>query len=138
MPGRNVSWNDAKAFIRKLNEKNDEFEYRLPSEAEWEYAARGGTLTIFSVGNTLDATQANFEGDSLWRRCKIDGQRQACCGRKLPANKFGLFDMKGNVAEWCEDVYTENFPGLPADGSANMTGNPKRRVLRGGSWEGRI
>jgi formylglycine-generating enzyme required for sulfatase activity len=134
-PVESVSWNDAKAFIRKLNEKNDAFEYRLPSEAEWEYAARGGTATIFSFGNTLNASQANFEGERPYGEVvKSMGKGKPVTVGSYPPNKFGLFDMNGNVAEWCEDVYTENFPGLPADGSANTIGDPRRRVLRGGSW----
>jgi formylglycine-generating enzyme required for sulfatase activity len=134
-PVETVSWNEAKAFIRALNEKNDEFEYRLPTEAEWEYAARGETTTIFSFGNTLNATQANFKGESPYgENIKSMGKGRTVDVGSYNPNKFGLFDMNGNVDEWCEDVYTENFAGLPADGSANTKGDPKRRVLRGGSW----
>lgn len=134
-PVENVSWNDAKAFIRKLNEKNDMFVYRLPTEAEWEYAARAGTTTIFSVGDTLDASQANFDGENPYGEAvKSMGKGKPVMVGSYNPNKFGLFDMMGNVAEWCEDVYTEDFPGLPADGSANTKGNPARRVFRGGSW----
>jgi formylglycine-generating enzyme required for sulfatase activity len=134
-PVETVSWNEAKAFIRKLNEKNDEFEYRLPSEAEWEYAARAETTTIFSFGNTLNATQANFDGELPYgENVKSMGRGKPVAAGSYSPNKFGLFDMNGNVAEWCEDVYTENFQGLPTDGTANASGDPKKRVLRGGSW----
>jgi formylglycine-generating enzyme required for sulfatase activity len=134
-PVEYVSWNDAKVFIRKLNERNDGLVYRLPTEAEWEYAARAGTSTIFSVGNTLDATQANFNGELPYGEAvKSMGKGKPVVAGTYDPNKFGLFNMMGNVAEWCEDVYTENFPSLPVDGSANTKGNPARRVIRGGSW----
>lgn len=122
-PVETVSWADAKAFIQKLNEKNDGFEYRLPSEAEWEYAARAGTTGLFS--GPIDAMS--------WNSRTSEGKSHPV-GTKQ-ANAFGLFDMYGNVAEWCEDIYNQNYEGLPVDGSANAdVGEKNLRVVRGGSW----
>lgn len=134
-PIETVSWNDAKEFIRKLNEKNDEFEYRLPTEVEWEYAARAGTTTVFAFGNSLDSTQANFNGESPYGKdIKTIYKGKPDFVRNYEPNAFGLYDMHGNVSEWCEDIYTENFNSLPTDGSANLKGDSKKRVIRGGSW----
>jgi formylglycine-generating enzyme required for sulfatase activity len=134
-PVETVSWNDAKEFIRKLNEKNDEFEYRLPTEAEWEYAARAGTTTVFAFGNSLDSNQANFNGESPYGKdVKSIFKGKPDLVRNYEPNAFGPYDMHGNVSEWCEDIYTENFNSLPTDGSANLKGDPKKRVIRGGSW----
>lgn len=123
-PVDNVSWSDVKDFIGKLNELDDgEYEYRLPTEAEWEYACRAGT-TEEHAGN-LDAI-AWYSRNSGWRMHPVGGKQ---------SNAFGLYDMHGNVWEWCEDLYHENYHGAPADGSAWVSvGEQKSRVLRGGSW----
>ncbi len=123
-----VSWDDAKAFIDKLNENKDGFEYSLPSEAQWEYAARGGTETEFAFGDTLLPTQANCSESKLEKTMEV--------GFYKP-NGFGLYDMHGNVWEWVEDIYSRSyaFRALPTDGSANLSlGDSKYRVRRGGSW----
>ncbi|HLM59700.1 MAG TPA: formylglycine-generating enzyme family protein, partial [Pyrinomonadaceae bacterium] len=122
-PVRRISWESAKLFIQKLNEQNDGFEYRLPSEAEWEYAARAGTNGLFA--GPID--------EMSWHNGNADGKTHPV-GQKQ-ANAFGLFDMYGNVEEWCEDIYSPNYDGLPVDGSPNTDiGEKKRRIIRGGSW----
>ena len=137
-PVENVSWDDAKDFIAKLNAKNDGYEYRLPSEAEWEYASRAGTTTPFSIGdgNNLSSDLANFDGRHPFRNAQ-KGQyleRTTQVG-SYPPNPFGLFDMNGNVWEWCEDIYQENYEGLSTDGSPNLSvGNSGIKILRGGAW----
>lgn len=134
-PVETVSWNDAKEFVRRLNARNDGYEYRLPTEAEWEYAARAGTKTAFGFGNSLNSNQANFNGAFPYGEDvkAIDKGRPIEVGN-YEANAWGVYDMHGNVAEWCEDIYAENYIGFPNDGSANLKGDAKKRVIRGGSW----
>ena len=128
-PVENVSWTDAQAFIRKLNEVSGR-RYRLPSEAEWEYAARAGSAARFSFGD--DESQL---GSHAWFNGNAGGKTQPV-GRKQ-ANAFGLHDMHGNVWEWVEDVWHDNYQGAPMDGTVwTQGGDQARRVLRGGSWGG--
>jgi formylglycine-generating enzyme required for sulfatase activity len=122
-PVEHVSWEDAQAFIHKLNALADGFEYRLPSEAEWEYACRAGTTGDFA--GDLDAL-GWYEANS--------GGRTHPVGQKQP-NKFGLYDMHGNVWEWCADMAPETYQGAPRDGSAWLSAASGRRILRGGSWD---
>ena len=123
LPVEHVSWDDAQEFIRKLNEMNDAYRYRLPSEAEWEYACRAGTTGDYA--GTLN--------DMAWY-AENSENRTHPVGQKQP-NAWGLFDMHGNVWEWCEDWYHETYSGAPTDGSAWLSGGEhKYRVLRGGSW----
>ena len=125
-----VSWHDAQDFIGWLNKKEGTRGYRLPSEAEWEYAARAGTTTRYSWGNVIGRNRANCDGcGSRW-----DNKRPAPVG-SFAANGFGLFDMHGNVWEWVADCYHESYKGAPTDGSAWTTGcEPDSAVVRGGSW----
>ena len=128
-PVERVSWEDAQAFIRKLNEMEGENRYRLPSEAEWEYAARAGSGTRYSWGNEIGNNRANCRGcGSRW-----DNKKPAPVG-SFPANAWGLHDMHGNVWEWVQDCWNGNYEGAPADGSAWESGDCGRRVNRGGSW----
>lgn len=143
-----VSWNEAQEFIKRLNAKNDGFIYRLPSEAEWEYAARAGTTSDYyenldqiawyannSGRNKLDANYI-YKNDlnNYEKRIRENGGHTYQVGTKK-ANKFGLYDMLGNVSEWCEDVFAFDYDGLPTDGSANISkGDSEYRVTRGGSW----
>lgn len=140
-PATFVNWEEAKEFVRQMNVKNDDFEYSLPSEAQWEYAARAGTTTAFAFGSGLSSTQANFCGDFPFFPFKSVPEGE-CIGKPVTVgiytpNAWGLYDMHGNVAEWCEDIYYKNYLGLPTDGSANISiGNPKERVIRGGDFDG--
>ena len=122
-----VGWDDAKEYVEWLSGKTGE-EYRLPSESEWEYAARGGTATRYWWGDGIGRNRANCDGcGSRW-----DRERTAPVG-SFPANGFGLHDVHGNVWEWVEDCWNESHEGAPADGSARESGNCRIRVLRGGS-----
>jgi len=126
-PATYVSWDDAQAFCRKLSEK-EHAEYRLPTDAEWEYACRGGTTTRFSFGD--DESQL---ADHEWsRENSFDlGENHAQeVGRKKP-NPFGLYDMHGNVLEWCEDVYVQTLPG---GSDPVVTSGDSQRVVRGGAF----
>jgi formylglycine-generating enzyme required for sulfatase activity len=122
-PVEQVSWEDAQAFIRKLNALGDGFEYRLPTEAEWEYACRAGTTGDFA--GDLDALG--------WYEVNSKGRTHPV-GQKQP-NKFGLYDMHGNVWEWCADMAPETYQGAPHDGSAWVSAGNDKRILRGGSWD---
>lgn len=128
-PVENVSWNDIQDFLKKLNVMTGK-RYRLPTEAEWEYAARGGNKSkdyLYSGSKT--------PGDVAWYYANSGGKTHPV-GKKA-ANELGLYDMSGNVWEWCEDCWHENYKGAPTDGSAWLQangGNCGRRVLRGGSW----
>lgn len=123
LPVDYLSWNDTQEFIRKLNAMNDEYVYRLPTEAEWEYACRAGA--IGDRAGDLDAM--------AWYNENSDGKTHPV-GQKQP-NSFGLYDMHGNVGEWCEDWNHESYNGAPTDGSAWERGGKQHyRVLRGGSW----
>jgi formylglycine-generating enzyme required for sulfatase activity len=123
-PVINVSWEEAIEFCARLSritEKN----YRLPSEAEWEYACRAGTTTDFFFGDTLSENQANFYLMGRENGLMPVGQ--------FPPNAFGLYDMHGNVWEWCQDNWHSNYNGAPIDGSAWLSGNAGH-IIRGGSW----
>jgi formylglycine-generating enzyme required for sulfatase activity len=135
-PVENVSWNDAQEFIRRLNARGDGYSYRLPSEAEWEYACRAGTTTAFAFGDSLSSDQANFDGNYPYGGAAkgVYRQKTTPVGSFQP-NAWGLYDMHGNVWEWVEDWYHESYNGAPSDGSAwESGGEQKYRVLRGGSW----
>ena len=119
LPVTNVSWNDCQEFIKKVNAKTDGG-YRLPTEAEWEYACRAGTTTAYSFGDNLTKSDANIDGDSI-----------KAVGSYRP-NAFGLYDMHGNVWEWCNDWYGSLQDGEVTDPKGAATGSS--RVLRGGSF----
>lgn len=136
LPVENVSWNDAKEFCRKLSQMTGK-EYRLPSEAEWEYACRAGTATAFAFGDSISSKQANFDGYNgpYGGAAKGVNRRKTTQVGSFQPNGWGLYDMHGNVGEWVEDVSHENYNGAPADGSAWLSGgNSSNRVARGGSW----
>ena len=128
-PVRGVPWEDAQAYAAWLSEETGE-DYRLPSESEWEYAARAGSTTRYSWGQDIGRNRANCDGcGSRW-----DGEATAPVG-SFAANGWGLHDMHGNVKEWVEDCWHENYARAPRDGSAwTSGGNCGRHVLRGGSW----
>jgi len=127
-PVINVSWEDAVAYTEWLSRKTRRT-YRLPTDAEWEYAARAGTVSRFWWGDGVDVARANCEGcGSLW-----DGDRTARVG-KFPPNPFGLYDTAGNVFEWVADCYHSSFADAPADGTAVDKPGCGKRVIRGGAW----
>ncbi|WP_055074281.1 bifunctional serine/threonine-protein kinase/formylglycine-generating enzyme family protein [Pseudanabaena sp. 'Roaring Creek'] len=134
-PVEMVSWDDAQSFCQKLAERTGR-PYRLPSESEWEYACRAGTVTAFGFGETIAANLANYNGASPYKYAPqgISNAATTEVG-SYPANAFGLHDMHGNVWEWCMDVWHDDYDLLPKDGSAWMTGGDRScRVVRGGSW----
>ncbi len=117
-----VSWNDAKEFCRKIG-------LRLPSEAEWEYSCRAGTTTKYYSGN-------NINGDYAWYNVNAwdVGEKYAHEVEKKRPNAFGLYDMSGNVCEWCEDKWHDNYSGALVNGSAWIDNGGSERVFRGGGW----
>jgi formylglycine-generating enzyme required for sulfatase activity len=125
----NVSWDDAKEYVAWLSRKTGKA-YRLLTEAEWEYAARAGTTTRYYWGDDIGKNNAKCNAcGSQW-----GGKQTAPVGSFKP-NAFGLYDMAGNVWEWVEDVYHDNYAGAPTNGSAWLQGgDASRRVVRGGSW----
>ena len=132
-PVINVSWDDAQAYLAWLRVVTGE-PYRLPSEAEWEYACRAGTSTPFHTGQTITTEQANFDGDYTYNgSVKGDFRKQTVPVGSFPPNSFGLYDMHGNVWEWCEDYWSDNYSMSPTDGYVNAKAHACR-VLRGGSW----
>ena len=136
-PVEQVSWSDAQEFIRRLNAMNDGFRYSLPSEAQWEYGCRAGTTTEFAFGNSLSSVPANFDGNYPYDGAAkgVNRKKTTPVGSFQP-NAWGLYDMHGNVWEWCADVWHENYNGAPTDGSAWLTGGDSNfRVDRGGSWD---
>jgi len=139
-PVEKVSWEDAVAFCDRLNNSSAEKQagrrYRLPTEAEWEYACRAGTVTPFHYGSASDATKANFDGNLAYGGgAKGTYLQRTTTAGSYPSNAFGLSDMHGNVWEWCQDPWHANYDGAPTDGSAwEAGGNATLRVLRGGSW----
>jgi formylglycine-generating enzyme required for sulfatase activity len=134
-PVINVSWDDIKKeYLPWLSRKTGKV-YRLLTEAEWEYAARAGTSTPFSTGQTITTEQANFDGNYTYGGSGKGQYRQKTVNvGSLQPNAFGLYEMRGNVWEWLEDCYHDSYRGAPTDGSAWTTTNCGRRVVRGGSW----
>ncbi len=127
-PVINITWDDAVAYTEWLSEQTGK-NYRLPSEAEWEYAARAGTVTRYSWGDNLGHNRANCNGcGSQW-----DNEMSAPVG-SFEANGWGLYDMHGNVWEWTQDRYNNRYVGAPNDGSAWEVGDSTARVVRGGAW----
>jgi formylglycine-generating enzyme required for sulfatase activity len=122
-PVENVSWDDTQEFIKKLNAQNDGYTYRLPSEAEWEYACRAGTTGEY----------AGEPNAMAWYTANADYKTHPV-GQKQP-NAWGLYDMHGNVSEWVMDYQYNNYDGAPTDGSARLSKTASdERMERGGSW----
>ncbi len=134
-PVERVSWHDATKFCQKLSEKTGKI-YTLPSESQWEYACRAGTTTPFSFGETITSELVNYDGNYPYSNAPKGKYRQETTDvGTFPPNAFGLYDMHGNVWEWCLDVWHDNYNGAPTDGNAwESGGDSNRRVLRGGSW----
>jgi formylglycine-generating enzyme required for sulfatase activity len=130
-----VSWHDAQRYVQWLSEKTGQ-RYRLPSEAEWEYACRAGTKTAFSFGDSINTSLANYDGNYTYNGSEKGEYREGTSrvGTFAP-NQWGLFDMHGNVWEWVQDVVHDNYEGAPLTGAAWVEGGDQaRRILRGGSW----
>lgn len=134
-PVERVSWHDAVEFCRRLSQHSGR-DYRLPSEAEWEYACRAGTTTPFHFGETITTDLANYDGNyTCGGGEKGVYRKETTKVGSFPPNAFGLYDMHGNVWEWCADDWHSNYEGAPTDGSAWLIGNgTKNKTLRGGSW----
>jgi len=131
-PVVSVSWDDARAYCAWLGAAPPG-PYRLPTEAEWEYACRAGGRGPFAGGDELSPGEANFLYSEEGRR--VGPGRRTPVG-SYPANAFGLHDLQGNVGEWVEDAWHPAYGGAPADGSAwGATGDEDRRVIRGGAWD---
>ncbi|MBD2202207.1 formylglycine-generating enzyme family protein [Calothrix sp. FACHB-1219] len=140
-PVERVSWYDAVEFCLRLSKYTNN-QYRLPSEAEWEYACRAGTISPFYFGETITTDLANYNGNRTYAsepKGKYRGETTEV--GIFPPNDFGLYDMHGNVWEWCQDDWHDSYQGAPADGTAWFDDNNQlyqkqgRAVLRGGSWD---
>jgi len=134
LPVERVTWTDAQKFCQRLSKKVGR-NYHLPCETHWEYACRAGTMTPFSFGETLTSDIANYNGEHIFR----DEPRgiyfhSTSEGGKYPPNAFGLYDMHGNLMEWCADNWQDDYSSSPRDGSAYQIQNNPYRVARGGSW----
>jgi formylglycine-generating enzyme required for sulfatase activity len=142
LPVERVSWEDAMEFCRRLRQRTGRF-YTLPSEAQWEYACRGGTSTPFAFGETLSDELANYDASETYGNgLKGKNRKQTTPVGMFPANAWGLQDMHGNVLEWCLDDWHGSYEGAPVNGSAwvdgaegkSTKGKEERKLLRGGSW----
>ena len=136
-PVEQVSWEDAVEFCDRLSQYTGRT-YRLPSEAEWEYACRAGSAKPFAFGDTITTNEVNYDGNYTYGNAPKGEYR----GRTTPVgtfqpNAFGLYDMHGNVWEWCQDSWHSNYKGAPTDGSAWLDNeeSSNRKLLRGGSWD---
>ena len=134
-PVEQVNWYDAVEFCARLSKLTGR-EYRLPSEAEWEYACRAGTTTPFYFGETITGKFANYRASNTYAdEPNGEYRQQTTPVGQFPPNAFGLYDMHGNVWEWCADTWHDNYDGAPTNGSAWIEdGNDNRSPLRGGSW----
>ena len=132
LPVTGVDFNEVQGFMKRLTLATG-LPIRLPSEAEWEYACRAGSDTIFPAGGNLETGQANYLYNEAGEA--IGHGALTPCGI-YPPNAFGLHDMMGNVCEWMADIWHPNFHGAQTDGSPSLRGDkPERRVIRGGAWD---
>lgn len=134
LPVERISWEDAQKFCQRLSKRTGQ-NYRLPSETQWEYACRAGTNSPFSFGETLTTEVANYNGEHTFR----DEPRGVYWhstneGGKFPPNAFGLYDMHGNLWEWCTDNWLDDYSSAPRDESSYQKHDNLYRVARGGSW----
>jgi formylglycine-generating enzyme required for sulfatase activity len=143
LPLEQVSWLEAQEFCKKLS-KRVQREYRLPSEAEWEYACRSGTTTPFYFGKTISSEVVNYRAQE-WLNLSTDikygdgktgeFRNRTTLINEFSPNAFGLYDLHGNLSEWCLDHWHDNYQGAPSDGSAWLSNNDKaNRIMRGGAW----
>ncbi|MDB9499592.1 bifunctional serine/threonine-protein kinase/formylglycine-generating enzyme family protein [Nodularia spumigena] len=134
-PVETVSWDEAVEFCTKLGQRTGKT-YRLPSEAEWEYACRAGTTTPFYFGETITTDLVNYNGNFPYASApKGEYRQQTTDVGNFPPNSFGLYDMHGNIWEWCQDIYNSSYQGAPIDGTPWLNGSDNNtKLLRGGSW----
>jgi formylglycine-generating enzyme required for sulfatase activity len=133
-PVDRITWDAADEFCRRLAKRTGRA-YRLPSEAEWEYACRAGSMTPFHFGATLTTDLANYVGEHIFSGEPPGLYRHSSTDvGGFPPNEFGLYDMHGNVWEWCQDAWHDDYNGAPSGGEAWVQRGARRRVLRGGSW----
>lgn len=135
-PVEQVSWEDAQEFCLRLSAQTSK-QYRLPSEAQWEYACRAGTTTPFHYGEMITSELANYRGIAVYNNSpKGEYREQTTEVGTFPANEWGLHNMHGNIWEWCEDDWHDNYGDASSDGSAWVESDRKStdRLLRGGSW----
>ena len=142
-PVDSISWEEAREFCSRLTNRTKR-QYRLPTESEWEYACRAGTTTSFHFGETISTELANYRGidnESFnWKGSYGRGSKGIYREQTTPvkyfkiANDFGLSDMHGNLFEWCEDDWRDNYEQAPHDGSAWLSEHSSNKVIRGGSW----
>ena len=135
-PVENVSWNNIQEFIQTLGQMKPGANFQLPTEAQWEYACRVGTTTPFSFGENMTSKQVNYNGEypynkGLFQRKDLK-RGKTLAVQSLPANRWGLYEMHGNVWEWCQDAYQDGLGGRACTDPFNQSG--ENRVLRGGSW----
>jgi formylglycine-generating enzyme required for sulfatase activity len=139
LPVDNICWKEAADFCARLSKKTGQ-RYELPSEAQWEYACRAGTLTPFSFGETITTDFVNYVGEHTFRDEPPGIYRHGPTpAGTFPPNPWGLFDMHGNMWEFCADAWYDDYTGAPVDGSPRATGHRERgasafRAARGGSW----
>ncbi|MEM9271773.1 MAG: SUMF1/EgtB/PvdO family nonheme iron enzyme [Cyanobacteria bacterium P01_F01_bin.143] len=135
LPVEKVSWDDAVEFCQRLSSETEK-QYRLPTEAEWEYACRAMTNTPFYCGKTITDKQANYNARTTYAsEPKGEYRQETTPVGSFPPNAFGLYDMHGNLWEWCTDDWHENYEGLPEDGNAWLSSrDSSMKVIRGGSW----
>jgi formylglycine-generating enzyme required for sulfatase activity len=134
LPVERVSWEDAQNFCKRLSKKTRRY-YQLPSETQWEYACRAGTGTPFSFGETITTEIVNFNGVHRFRN-EPQGVygHVTTAGGTFPPNPFGLYDMHGNLWEWCADNWLDDYSSTPRDGASYQNKQNHYRVVRGGSW----
>jgi formylglycine-generating enzyme required for sulfatase activity len=137
-PVEQVSWDDTQTFLDKLNQIHPDLSVRLPWEAEWEYACRAGTQTPFNFGEELTLDKVNYSGK--WSESGYDdkAKKSTVDVKTYPCNAWGLYQMHGNVWEWCQDVWQEKLTASPVIDPEGIAGGDKagvRRVVRGGSWD---
>ena len=147
-PVEQISWDEAKEFCQRLS-KQTEKEYRLPNEAEWEYACRAGTSTGFHFGETMTDKLANYDASETYAsEPKGESRGETTAVGEFPPNAFGLYDMHGQVWEWCQDDWHNSYEDAPNDGRARLLGGERKKdirllgksrnkVARGGSWSSR-
>ncbi len=138
-PAEKINWDDAISFCTKLSQQTGK-QYSLPSEAQWEYACRAQTTSNFHFGDTITPDLVNYNGEYPYNGAPIGQNRaQATPVGTFPANQFGLYDMHGNVWEWCLDQYKPNYLTAPIDGGAVVddlsSAASAKRVMRGGAWD---